>query len=180
MIGNTLLNEIVVEKNITQPNLILNLLHERVRQSLKQDLENTETRDGMDIAICVLDNANQMLHYAGANRSLVIIRNKSLIEVKADKQPIGGDQMEQDRIFTNHEIELNKGDAIYMTTDGFADQFGGEKGKKFMVKRLHQLLIDMNDLDMDAQKKHLMNTILEWQGNLEQVDDILVIGIKIA
>ncbi len=180
MIGNTLLNEIVVEKNITQPNLILNLLHERVRQSLKQDLENTETRDGMDIAICVLDNANQMLHYAGANRSLVIIRNKSLIEVKADKQPIGGDQMEQDRIFTNHEIELNKGDAIYMTTDGFADQFGGEKGKKFMVKRLHQVLIDMNDLDMDAQKKHLMNTILEWQGNLEQVDDILVIGIKIA
>jgi serine phosphatase RsbU (regulator of sigma subunit) len=88
--------------------------------------------------------------------------------------------MEQDRIFTNHEIELNKGDAIYMTTDGFADQFGGEKGKKFMVKRLHQVLIDMNDLDMDAQKKHLMNTILEWQGNLEQVDDILVIGIKIA
>jgi len=180
MIGNTLLNEIVVEKNITQPNQILNLLHERVRQSLKQDMENTETRDGMDIAICVIDDAKGGLQYAGANRSLVIIRDKSLLELKADKQPIGGDQMEQDRIFKNNKFKLHKGDTIYMTTDGFADQFGGEKGKKFMVKRLHQLLIDFNGEKMDEQRTLLKNTIEQWQGNLEQVDDILVIGINIS
>lgn len=180
MIGNTLLNEIVVEKEILQPNQILNLLHERVRQSLKQDMENTETRDGMDIAICVIDDAKEQLHYAGANRSLVIIRDNSLIELKADKQPIGGDQMEQDRIFKNNEFKLHKGDVIYMTTDGYADQFGGEKGKKFMVKRLHQLLVDLKDKKMDKQRTILKNTIEDWQGNLEQVDDILVIGIKIS
>jgi serine phosphatase RsbU (regulator of sigma subunit)/ligand-binding sensor domain-containing protein len=180
MIGNTLLNEIVVEKNITQPNQILNLLHERVRQSLKQDMENTETRDGMDIAICVIDDTKELLQYAGANRSLVIIRDHSLIELKADKQPIGGDQMEQDRVFKNNEFKLHKSDTIYMTTDGFADQFGGEKGKKFMVKRLHQLLIDLNGKKMDEQRTLLKNTIEHWQGNLEQVDDILVIGINIS
>jgi serine phosphatase RsbU (regulator of sigma subunit) len=83
-------------------------------------------------------------------------------------------------IFKNNEFKLHKGDVIYMTTDGYADQFGGEKGKKFMVKRLHQLLIDLNDKKMDEQRMLLKNTIEDWQGNLEQVDDILVIGINIS
>ncbi len=179
MIGNTLLNEIIIEKNISQPAAILNLLHERVRQSLKQDLEQSETRDGMDIAICVINENKTQLEYAGANRSLIFIRGHELQEIKADKKPIGGDQMNENRIFTNHIIALQKNDSIYMTTDGYADQFGGDKGKKFMVKHLHQLLLDIQKHSIDKQSELLDTVITEWQGNTEQVDDILVIGIKI-
>ena len=180
MIGHTLLNEIVIEKNITTPSSILDLLHVRVRQSLKQNLETAETRDGMDISICVFNEDGKTLEYAGANRNLIIVRSGELIEIKADKQPIGGDQMEQDRIFTNHKMDLFAADTIYMTTDGYADQFGGDKGKKFMVKRFHQTLLSIQNESMDKQGQILDNTIEQWKGQNEQVDDILVIGIKIA
>lgn len=180
MIGHTLLNEIVVEKNITKPSSILDLLHVRVRQSLKQNLESAETRDGMDISICVLDEKGTLLEYAGANRNLIIVRSGKLIEIKADKQPIGGDQMEQDRIFTNHIVDIVSGDTIYMTTDGYADQFGGEKGKKFMVKRFHQTLLSIQNESVEKQGEILNDTIEHWKGEHEQVDDILVIGIKIT
>ncbi|OFY86309.1 MAG: hypothetical protein A3F72_10910 [Bacteroidetes bacterium RIFCSPLOWO2_12_FULL_35_15] len=179
MIGNTILNEIINEKGIETPSEILNLLHERVRQSLKQDLENAETRDGMDISLCVIDTLNSKIQYAGANRPLYIIRKNKLEEIKPNKMPIGGYQMEEDRRFLNHEISLNSGDTIYLTTDGYADQFGGEKGKKFMVKRFHQLLMEIQDQTMEHQAETLRSTIEKWQGSLEQVDDILLIGIKV-
>lgn len=179
MIGTAFLNEIVNEKQIVKPSDILNLLHERVRQSLKQDLKNSETRDGMDISICCINDENTKLEYAGANRSLYIIRNGELEEVKADKQAIGGDQMEQDRRFTNHAIELRSDDTLYLSTDGYADQFGGEKGKKFMVKRFQETLLKMQHLTMDEQGQLLKRIIEKWQGKIEQVDDILVIGIRI-
>lgn len=179
MIGNTLLNEIVNEKGIVKPSEILNLLHERVRQSLKQDLENSETRDGMDIAICVFDEKNSKLEYAGANRPLYFVRNNKLEEIKANKQPIGGDKIEEDRKFTNHKLPLQPNDSIYLLTDGYADQFGGEKGKKFMVKRFHQTLLDIQTLSMIKQGEALKQIIETWQGSIEQVDDILVMGIKI-
>jgi serine phosphatase RsbU (regulator of sigma subunit) len=180
MIGNTLLNEIINEKGIYAPDKILNLLHERVRQSLKQDLENTtQTRDGMDISVCTIDTSNNTLQYAGANRALYIIRNNSLEEIKPNKFPIGGDQMEQDRLFTNHEITIAKNDVFYLSTDGYADQFGGEKGKKFMVKNFHKILLEIQHLPMEQQYQNLKTTIEDWRGNLEQVDDILVMGIKI-
>lgn len=179
MIGNTILNEIINEKGIETPSEILNLLHERVRQSLKQDLENAETRDGMDISLCVIDTLNNKIQYAGANRPLYIIRKNKLEEIKPNKMPIGGYQMEEDRRFLNHEISLNGGDTIYLTTDGYADQFGGERGKKFMVKRFHQLLMEIQDQTMEQQAETLRFAIEKWQGTLEQVDDILLIGIKV-
>lgn len=179
MIGTAFLNEIVNEKQITKPSDILNLLHERVRQSLKQDLKNSETRDGMDISICSINETNTVLEYAGANRALYLVRNGKLIETKADKQAIGGDQMEQDRRFSNHEIKLQQGDTIYMSTDGYADQFGGEKGKKFMVKRFQETLLEMQHLTLDEQGQLLKRIIEKWQGKTEQIDDILVIGIRI-
>lgn len=179
MIGNTLLNQIVNEKNIIKPSDILNLLHERVRQSLKQDLENNETRDGMDLALCVFDDKRGILKYAGANRPIYIIRGGILQEYKPTKSPIGGDQMEEDKKFINNEIEIFSGDIIYMSTDGYADQFGGERGKKLMVKRFHQLLVEIHHKPMEEQGRILKETIEKWQGNNEQVDDILVIGIKI-
>jgi serine phosphatase RsbU (regulator of sigma subunit) len=174
-----LLNEIINEKNTYKPSDILNLLHERVRQSLKQDIENNETSDGMDIALCVIDDKKNVLEFAGANRSLYIMRDSSFIEIKPDKMPIGGTQIKEDREFTNNEVKINKGDSIYMSTDGYADQFGGEKGKKFMVKRFHQTILGFQDQMMEQQSEILKTTIENWQGDLEQVDDILVIGIKI-
>ncbi|MCW3084784.1 MAG: nprA [Bacteroidetes bacterium] len=178
MIGNTILNEIVNEKGIRKPSDVLNLLHERVRQSLKQDLEQTETHDGMDIALCSIDLPNGILEFAGANRPLYLVRNNVLEEIKPTKSPIGGDQ-ESERKFINNEIKILKGDCIYMSTDGYADQFGGEKGKKFMVKRFQDLLMQIQDQPMEQQGDTLKTAIEKWQGNAEQVDDILVIGIKI-
>ena len=179
MIGNTLLNEIVNEKEITSPSEILNLLHERVRQSLKQNFENSETRDGMDISLCMIDTKNNMLQYAGANRAVYIISKNHLKEIKPNKFPIGGTQMEEERRFTNHERQLEQGDTLYMASDGFADQFGGELGKKFMVKRFHKTLLDIQEETMEQQAKTLRSIIEKWQGELEQVDDVLIIGIRI-
>jgi serine phosphatase RsbU (regulator of sigma subunit) len=179
MIGNTLLNEIINERGVTSPAGILGLLHERVRQSLKQDLKNSETRDGMDVSVCVFNKEFTQMEFAGANRAVYIVRKGVLEELKPDKQAIGGDQIEQDRIFTNHKIDLEKGDTIYMSTDGYADQFGGEKGKKFMVRRFHQTLLEMQHLTMDEQGQLLKRIIEKWQGKIEQVDDILVIGIRV-
>ncbi|MDQ3048238.1 MAG: tetratricopeptide repeat protein [Bacteroidota bacterium] len=179
LIGNTLLNEIVNEKGIEQPSFILNLLHERVRQSLKQDHASNEARDGMDMMICVFEEGVDTMQYAGANRPLFHIRDGVLTEIKPDKISIGGEKMEEDRSFTNQVLQLKKNDCFYMSSDGYADQFGGEKGKKFMVKRFHQLLVVIHQLPMEKQGEQLKTTIEGWQGNLEQVDDMLVIGIRV-
>lgn len=179
MIGNTILNEIVNEKGVRKPSEILNLLHERVRHSLKQDLEKTETQDGMDIALCMIDQHSGTLEFAGANRPLYIIRDNSLQEIRPTKLPVGGDQLGERR-FINNELKIRRDDCIYMTTDGYADQFGGPRGKKFMVKRFQELLLQICTQAMEQQGEHLKQTIEQWQGNNEQVDDILVIGIKIA
>lgn len=179
MIGNTLLNEIVNEEGIVKPSDILNLLHERVRQSLKQDLEDAETRDGMDLALCTFDFKKGILEYAGANRPIYIVRNNQLEEIKPTKSPIGGNQIEIDRKFVNNEIKILKGDTIYLSTDGYSDQFGGERGKKFMARRLQQTLLEIQSFSMEKQGVILKETLQNWQGDIEQVDDILVIGIKI-
>ncbi|MCW3105061.1 MAG: nprA [Bacteroidetes bacterium] len=180
MIGNTLLNEIVNEKGIEKPSEILDLLNERVRQSLKQDLADNGTQDGMDLALCSIDLKRGILEYAGANRSLYIVRNDALDEIKPTKSAIGGHKLIEDKKFQNHEIRIQDNDSIYMTTDGYADQFGGSLGKKFMVKRLNQLLIELQPLPMEQQGERLERSLESWQGNVEQVDDILVIGIKLS
>lgn len=178
MIGNTLLNQIILEKNITSPDEILNNLHEGVRHALKQDAGG-DTRDGMDLALIVIDEKNLQLRYAGANRALWIVRNRVLLETKADKFPIAGSQTEEQRRFTAHTLPLEKGDVIYLTTDGYADQFGGPRGKKFMVKQLTRMLLDIHSKPMDEQKSIAEGAFSFWKGDLEQVDDVLVIGIRL-
>jgi serine phosphatase RsbU (regulator of sigma subunit) len=133
----------------------------------------------MDIAVCAFDTGWKNVEFAGANNPLWIMRSTGAVdEVKGDKQPIG--QFEGDNVpFTNHSISLDKGDKIYIFTDGYADQFGGEKGKKFKYKNLQNLLASIKDKPMPGQEAILTERLNEWKGNLEQVDDILVIGISI-
>lgn len=179
MIGNTLLNQIVIEKKTEAPELILEALHSGVRHALRQDTGG-ETRDGMDIALCVIDHATMQLSYAGANRPLWRISLNDFHEIKADKYSIAGDQLEEQRKFKGHTLQLQKGDCIYLSTDGYADQFGGEKGKKFMVKRFQQLLLAIHQQPMQEQRRRLEHAFLEWKGPLGQVDDVLVIGFRIG
>jgi serine phosphatase RsbU (regulator of sigma subunit) len=176
MIGNTLLNEIVNEKKVVTPGEILSQLREGIIKSLKQTGGTGENQDGMDIALCTLHD--HTLEYAGANNPLWIFNKSGMTELKADKQPIGIYYGEP-KPFTNHKVELQKGDCIYIFTDGYADQVGGEKSKKFMYKRLQETIAANFEKDMEEQKTLLVQTINEWRGNLEQVDDILLIGIKI-
>jgi len=178
MLGSTFLNEIVNEKKITQPSTILFELRERVIAILKQNEGDSKSKDGMDIALCKIDFTNGTLTYSGAFNPLWLVRNDELIELKANKFPIGtyvGERSE----FTEHNMKLEKGDCIYVFTDGYADQFGGPKGKKFLYKRMQKLLISMKNDSMEQQKKMLETTIDDWKKNVEQVDDILVIGVRV-
>jgi serine phosphatase RsbU (regulator of sigma subunit) len=133
----------------------------------------------MDIALLSIDKTNKQIEFAGAFNPLWIIRNKQLIEIKADKHPVGAFIYEELKQFTPHYFETLPGDILYIFTDGYADQFGGTKGKKYKYKPLQDLLISVSDQPMTKQKEILNSNIEDWKGNLEQVDDILMIGIKI-
>jgi len=177
MIGSNFITNIVNEKEITTPEGALLELDKKVRKALKQD-DETESKDGMDIAFCSLQKQKNVLHYAGANRPLVIIRKGELIEYAPSKFAIGG-QYNADKKFTDNKIQLEDSDCIYCFTDGICDQFGGPKGKKLMKKNFYNLLSQIHSKPMPEQKNALSNAMEEWKGSLEQVDDVLVIGIRI-
>ncbi len=177
MIGHNLLNHIVVEKGIVKPGEILTDLDIGIQSALKQSSLETDTRDGMDIALCAIDAEKEELHYSGAFRPLYIVRKNELIIYQGNKFPVGGVQG-YNKKFESHFIKLQKEDIVYMFSDGYADQFGGEHSKKFMVKKFQKLLLEINLLPMRAQKDFLEKTMENWMGSQEQVDDILIIGIK--
>ena len=129
----------------------------------------------MDIALCSLEGRE--LKYAGAHNPLIIIRDKKIIEIKADKQPIG--QFDNPELYTTHTTVLDKGDSIYIFSDGYVDQFGGEKGKKFKSKAFRELLLSIQDKTMVEQKIVIDESFEVWKGDLEQIDDVCVIGVKI-
>ena len=181
MVGNDILTQIVIEKGITKPNMILTALHEGVKKSLKQDTNASDTKDGMDIAIVSFDKKNYSnVEFAGALRPLWLVKNgtKEIIEYKADKHSIGGAYSDDARAFTNHELNLDNGDSFYLSTDGYADQFGGEQGKKMMTKNMKELLISIHSKPMSEQKVILENNFQSWKANREQVDDVLVFGVR--
>lgn len=177
MIGSSQLNQIINERGITQPARILNQLNTGIVEALKQNPD--EINDGMDIALCSIDLAEKKLQYAGANRPLWIIRDGEWKEIKADKMAIGGFRLKAEMTFSNHEIHLHKGDLIYFFSDGYADQFGGDDGRKMLSKRFRDKLISMQNLSMREQEKELMTYFNNWKGHYDQVDDVLVIGIRI-
>jgi len=177
MIGSSLFHQLVNERSMTNPAQILEQLNKEIIRSLRQ--RSSESNDGMDIAICHFDLKQRMLTYAGANRPMWLIRKGELIAYKADKFPIGGLQFSQQEKFILHQIALKDGDTIYLTTDGFADQFGGPKGKKMLTRKFREALLSVQHLDMAAQEKFLHRFFNEWKGNEDQVDDVLVMGLRI-
>lgn len=178
MIGNTLLNKIVNTNNITKPNEVLDNLRDEVIKSLNQKGSDHESKDGMDVVYCSIDMKKMTADFAGANNPLFLVRDGELHIYKGDKQPVGY-FIAGIRPFTNRHIKLKKGDQIYLFTDGYQDQFGGDHDRKFMTKNFKTLLTDIADNDSSEQKEKLDNTIENWMVNSRQIDDILVVGIKI-
>jgi len=182
IMGITFLNTIV-QNDCIQADMVLNQLREQVIKTLKQTGKEMENQDGMDMALCIIDWENARIEYAGANMPLFLLRSTStssseLIEVRADHMPIGIYETVV-KPFTRQIIPIMPGDSIYLFSDGYCDQFGGDNLKKFKKKNLKKLLSDIHTLNMTEQKKILVRSLEEWQGDLPQVDDILMLGIRI-
>ncbi len=194
MIGHSLLNELIVEKEIYDPAEVLNRMRKSITQALNQNKEAT-TRDGMDASICAYHPEQNRLLFAGANNHGYLIRTKNdknasqgkvirenaekiILEITADKMPVGFFDAKQEP-FKTVEIELEQGDLVYLFSDGYVDQFGGERGKKFKKANLLILLLEIYSLPLESQKKRLLNVYETWKGAEQQVDDICVMGVKI-
>jgi len=168
------LNRSVREFGLLRPHAILDKTRALVIEQFEKSEE--EVQDGMDVALCALDPQTRMLHFAGANNSLLLIRNNELIIYKADKQPVA--KYALDKPFTHQEVQLEKGDMIYIFSDGFADQFGGSKGKKFTSSGFKDLLMRIHKLSLEEQEREMDRVFESWKQGLEQVDDVMVIGLK--
>jgi serine phosphatase RsbU (regulator of sigma subunit) len=179
VIGFKYLEQAVNERKITQPSEILKFLDIGVNNSLRQTDNESGVYDGMDLAVCTIDFETKKIEYAGAFNSLYFVQDDCLVEIKSDKFPIGVNEDGVADNYTHHEFQLESGNSIYLFSDGYADQFGGEKGKKFKYGPFKELLLSIQDKPMFDQMLVLEETIEKWQGNLPQVDDILVMGIRI-
>lgn len=179
IVGYNLLNKAVLEQKLDKPSDILDQLNKWISITLRQSMNDSSVRDGMDITLCKLSQNKKTLQASAAFNSLYHIRNGVLNEIKGDKFPVGIFIDETMRNFGNHEILLEEGDLIYLFTDGFADQFGGEKGKKFKYAQLKDLLLSIHQVPIHDQKNILDDAFEKWKGSLEQVDDVCVIGIKV-
>jgi serine phosphatase RsbU (regulator of sigma subunit) len=178
MIGSEKLEDAVSQSTDTSE--ILKQLNKGIKTSLRQSDSDESTRDGMDIALCSVDTQNRIVKYAGANRPMWIIRNgqTEVEEIKATKTAIGG-LTENNQHFDTHEIKLQQGDTFYICTDGYADQFSGKDGKKLMTRKFKEILVSIQSKTMQEQEIYLDNFVETWKAGTEQVDDILVIGVRL-
>ena len=189
MIGNNILNRIIKEQGITNPSDILIKLHEAIREDLRQGTEASKSKDGMDMSLCAIYPKERKVLWAGAGNPIYIFRKEIKITdddptanleiTKGDIYGIGGDAYTDDLKFKTHEFNLNKGDSIYLLSDGFADQFGGAKGRRFTTKRMQQLIGNFQDLPMKEQKEKYDEVITRWMGKEEQIDDITLVGFTL-
>lgn len=194
IIGFNSLNRIIEDLQLSETGSILDKLNELVIHSIrKQDKDGSSVRDGMDLSFCCIDLESNMLQFSGANNPLYVLRTVSndshnlpismtengynLLEIKADKMAIGG--AENSKKYQTHQVQLQQGDAIYLFSDGYADQFGGPKGKKFMYRRFKELILSIQEHPMSKQKEIFDTTMLNWKGDVDQIDDICVLGVKI-
>jgi len=178
MLGITLLNEIVSHKNDFLPAEVLNILREQVKSSFQQSWDNKNTKDGMDISLCMIEENSSQLVFAGANSRIHVLHNNELIEIAGDRMPIGIYYLEKP--FANKTIDLTTGDLVYLYSDGYQDQFGGDKGLKFMRNSFSKLINEIRNYALEKQHDVFLRTLKEYQHDkYDQVDDITVLGIKI-
>ena len=176
MLGVSLLNEIILNKRIIQPDQVLNILREYIIQSLKQVVQTSGIKDGMDMCVCLIDFKKNKMQFAGANNPLWIFADGKLNEIKGDKMPVAiHDNMPP---FTNHVVDIKKGDTFYIFSDGYADQFGGPQQKKILNKNFKMLLLKVQNLPMLEQGSKINEFFEDWRKELEQIDDVCVIGIR--
>jgi len=176
IIGHNSLTKIVREYGILEPGKILNQLNKEVVNTLHTRSDSRDIYDGMDLALVAYDRKEKYLEYSGAFNPLYLVRNGEILETKADKQSIGRSGFNTDMVFKTHRIDIEPGDTVYLFSDGYADQFGGELMKKFKYKNLKETILKVQAESMLQQRVILDNTIEKWRGDLDQLDDILVIG----
>ncbi|MBL7917707.1 MAG: SpoIIE family protein phosphatase [Bacteroidia bacterium] len=169
------LNKVVSELNITTPSLILDKVNALMKEQFTKNKE--DVGDGMDISLCCIDTIKNTIEYAGAHNPFYLIRNSAVTIIKGDKQPIG--KSFKTKPFTNHVLETKKGDCIFLFSDGYPDQFGGPRGKKFTYKQLQQSFLEYHHLPMDEQHLMYFSLFNDWKGKLQQVDDVCIIGIRL-
>lgn len=178
IVGNTLLNQTIKSLTIISPSQTLDFLNMELQKNLKHK-DAGYIRDGMDIVICAIDYEKMLLHFSGANNSIYIVRNNELTELKGDRQAISAAADFEQKPFTSQSFRLQSNDHVYLFTDGYSDQFGGERGKKFLDKRVKSLLLSLGGKNMAEQRELLSQQFESWRGGLDQVDDVLVIGFRV-
>lgn len=179
LIGNTLLNEIVNEKEIIKASSVLKHLHLGILKALHQNSDRAQSRDGMEMSLCVIDSKTNTIEYAGAMNPLYVVKDNVVSVIKPDIKAIGGDSIQNAEVeFTDQIITIQKNTSVYMCTDGYMDQFGGPENKKFNIPNFKKLLLDLQSVEMSRQKSIIEQTIQKWRGESRQVDDMLVIGIR--
>jgi serine phosphatase RsbU (regulator of sigma subunit) len=172
LLNISFLNEAIAERKMSEPSTILDFVRDKLIFNISQE----GNQDGMDAVLMCIDMKNKTMTYAGANNSPVVVGKDGTIDCSGDKMPVGlGERMSP---FTQHNLQLKEGDVVYVFTDGFADQFGGEKGKKYRRNKLLEKLASISGEGMNFQKDDLSAEFVKWKGNLEQVDDVLVVGIR--
>ena len=178
MIGTTLIKDICLRKDINSPSAVLENLDKELQGTLNQNLDAERAHDGMDIIVCEIDVKTYYMRFASAMRPLILYKDKELQYVKGTKASIGGDA-KADKRFENVGFQLHQGDIIYMFSDGYPDQFGGPRGKKFKLDRVKNMLADVCNKSMEDQNEYVGSTFNDWRGKLQQVDDVLFMGVRI-
>jgi len=178
LVGYTLLNQTVTVPEINSPANVLDYMNKELVHMLNKKMDEIIINDGMDMSVCAFNSKTMKLNYAGANHVMYHMRNGQVTSYDGDKQAIGLQSQERLKLFTNHEVAIQKGDVVYMFSDGFEDQFGGENGKKYKSSRFREFIQSIHTAEMSKQKALLENEFITWKGKNEQLDDVLVMGIR--
>ena len=179
MIGTTLIKDVCMRSDVNTPSEILVNLDRELRNTLNQNIEAEQSNDGMDIIVCEIDTRTHYMRYASAMRPMIVYRAGDQLYIKGSRNSVGGQYDKEDKTFKDEGIQLDKGDLIYMFSDGYPDQFGGSVGKKFKMIRLQNLLRDIHQKPMEEQYEYVKSTFNLWKEDFEQVDDVLLMGVKI-
>ncbi|MBI1837600.1 MAG: SpoIIE family protein phosphatase [Flavobacteriia bacterium] len=179
IVNYNLLNKAVLEKGLANTGEILDAVNEWLTDSLHQKVENSTVKDGMDISLISINKENGEIYFSGAYNSLFVVTGNQIVQYKGNKFPVGSFLDEQLNHFSTNKVQVEKGSMLYLFTDGYPDQFGGAKGKKFKYKNLKENLLKISSFDLEFQRNYLLNSFNEWKGDMEQVDDVLFIGVKI-